>query len=40
MDEQGVDYALMHPTLASLVEERMKDDPDLCADAIHASTSG
>ena len=36
MDEQGVDYALMIPTLASLVEERMKDDPDLCADAIHA----
>jgi predicted TIM-barrel fold metal-dependent hydrolase len=36
MDQQGVDYALMLPTLASLVEERMKDDPDLCADAIHA----
>jgi predicted TIM-barrel fold metal-dependent hydrolase len=36
MDEQGVDYAMMYPTLASLVEERMKDDPDLCADAIHA----
>jgi predicted TIM-barrel fold metal-dependent hydrolase len=26
----------MYPTLASLVEERMKDDPDLCAAAIHA----
>jgi predicted TIM-barrel fold metal-dependent hydrolase len=36
MDEQGVDYAMMYPTLASLVEERMKDDPDLCAAAIHA----
>jgi predicted TIM-barrel fold metal-dependent hydrolase len=35
MDEQGVDYAMMYPTLASLVEERMKDDPDLCADVIH-----
>jgi predicted TIM-barrel fold metal-dependent hydrolase len=36
MDEQGIDYAMMYPTLASLVEERMKDDPDLCAAAIHA----
>ena len=36
MDEQGVDYANMYPTLASLVEERMRDDPDLCAAAIHA----
>jgi predicted TIM-barrel fold metal-dependent hydrolase len=36
MNEQGIDYAMMYPTLASLVEERMKDDPDLCADAIHA----
>ena len=36
MDEQGVDYALMLPTLASLVEERMRDDPELCAAAIHA----
>ena len=36
MDEQGVEYTLMLPTLASLVEERMRDDPDLCADAIHA----
>jgi predicted TIM-barrel fold metal-dependent hydrolase len=35
MDEQGVDYTIMLPTLASLVEERMKDDPDLCAAAIH-----
>jgi len=36
MDEQGVDYTLMLPTLASLVEERMRDDPELCAAAIHA----
>jgi len=36
MNEQGIDYAMMYPTLASLVEERMKDDPDLSADAIHA----
>ena len=36
MDEQGVEYTLMLPTLASLIEERMRDDPDLCADAIHA----
>lgn len=36
MDEQGLDYALMMPTLVSLVEERMRDDPDLCADVIHA----
>ena len=27
MDEQGIDRALMFPTLASLVEERMRDDP-------------
>jgi predicted TIM-barrel fold metal-dependent hydrolase len=36
MDEMGVDYALMFPTLASLVEERMKDDPALVHDVIHA----
>jgi predicted TIM-barrel fold metal-dependent hydrolase len=35
LDEQDVDYALMLPTLASLIEERMKDDPDLSAAAIH-----
>lgn len=28
MDEQGVDRALMFPTLASLLEERLRDDPD------------
>jgi len=32
MDELGLDRALMWPTLASLVEERLRDDPD----AIHA----
>lgn len=32
MDELGIDRALMWPTLASLVEERLRDDPD----AIHA----
>jgi len=36
LDEQGLDYTIMLPTLASLVEERMRDDPDLCAAAIHA----
>ncbi len=35
MDEQGLDYTLMIPTLASLVEERMIDDPDLCGAVIH-----
>jgi predicted TIM-barrel fold metal-dependent hydrolase len=36
LDEQDVDYAIMLPTLASLIEERMRDDPDLCAASIHA----
>ncbi|MEJ7583092.1 MAG: amidohydrolase family protein [Acidimicrobiales bacterium] len=36
MDELGLDRALMFPTLASLVEERMKDDPELTHAAIHA----
>jgi predicted TIM-barrel fold metal-dependent hydrolase len=36
MDEQGVDYTLMIPTLASLVEERLRDDPELCAAVIHS----
>lgn len=36
MDQQDIDFALMLPTLASLIEERMRDDPDLCAAAIHA----
>jgi hypothetical protein len=36
MDDQGIDRALMFPTLASLVEERMRDDPELTHAAIHA----
>ncbi|MDT7722094.1 MAG: hypothetical protein QOE94_3105 [Mycobacterium sp.] len=36
MDELGVDYALMLPTLASLLEERMCDDPELTHDVMHA----
>ncbi len=36
MDEQGIDRALMFPTLASLVEERMRDDPELTHAVIHA----
>ncbi len=36
MDEQGVDRTLMFPTLASLVEERMRDDPLLIHTVVHA----
>src|SRR3954466_12104881 len=36
MDELGLDYSLMFPTLASLVEERMKDDPEVIHVVIHA----
>jgi predicted TIM-barrel fold metal-dependent hydrolase len=36
MDDLGLNYSLMFPTLASLVEERMKDDPELTHDVIHA----
>jgi predicted TIM-barrel fold metal-dependent hydrolase len=36
MDEQGLDRTLMFPTLASLVEERMRDDPEMVHAAIHA----
>ena len=36
MDEQGIDRALMFPTLASLLEERLRDDPDLTHAAIHS----
>jgi predicted TIM-barrel fold metal-dependent hydrolase len=35
MDEQGLDRTLMFPTLASLVEERMRDDPELIHAVIH-----
>jgi predicted TIM-barrel fold metal-dependent hydrolase len=36
MDQQGVDRTLMFPTLASLVEERMRDDPELTHAVIHS----
>jgi predicted TIM-barrel fold metal-dependent hydrolase len=36
MDELGLDRALMWPTLASLVEERLRDDPDAVHDLVHA----
>jgi predicted TIM-barrel fold metal-dependent hydrolase len=36
MDEQGIDRALMFPTLASLLEERMRDDPELTHVTIHS----
>jgi predicted TIM-barrel fold metal-dependent hydrolase len=36
MNELGVDRALMFPTLASLIEERLKDDPDLILAVVHA----
>jgi predicted TIM-barrel fold metal-dependent hydrolase len=36
MDELGVDRALMFPTLASLLEERMRDDPVLIHAVIHS----
>jgi predicted TIM-barrel fold metal-dependent hydrolase len=36
MDELGIDRALMFPTLASLIEERMKDDPELIHAVMHA----
>jgi predicted TIM-barrel fold metal-dependent hydrolase len=36
MDEQGLDRTLMFPTLASVIEQRMKDDPYFLHAAIHA----
>jgi predicted TIM-barrel fold metal-dependent hydrolase len=36
MDELGVQRSLMFPTLASLIEERMKDDPELIHAVIHS----
>jgi predicted TIM-barrel fold metal-dependent hydrolase len=36
MDEQGLDRTLMFPTLASVLEQRMKDDPEFLHVAIHA----
>jgi predicted TIM-barrel fold metal-dependent hydrolase len=35
MDELGLDRALMWPTLASLVEERLRDDPDATHVVVH-----
>jgi predicted TIM-barrel fold metal-dependent hydrolase len=36
MDELGVDRALMFPTLASLLEERMRDDPEMTHAVVHS----
>ncbi|GAB2658515.1 amidohydrolase family protein [Nocardia goodfellowii] len=36
MDELQIDRALMFPTLASLIEERMKDDPELIHAVVHS----
>src|SRR5687767_6753603 len=36
MDEQGIVRSLMFPTLASLIEERMRDEPDMCHAVIHS----
>jgi predicted TIM-barrel fold metal-dependent hydrolase len=36
LDEQGIHAALMFPTLASLIEERLLDDPDLTQVALTA----
>src|SRR4029450_13420708 len=36
MDELGLDRALVWPTLASLVEERLRDDPEATHVVIHA----
>src|SRR4051794_39520269 len=36
MNEQGLDRTLMFPTLASLVEERLRDDPNLIHEIVHA----
>ncbi|HVV35926.1 MAG TPA: amidohydrolase family protein [Acidimicrobiales bacterium] len=36
MNEQGLDRVLLFPTLASLIEERMRDDPEMTHAVIHA----
>ncbi|OAA27942.1 putative TIM-barrel fold metal-dependent hydrolase [Frankia sp. EI5c] len=36
MDEQGIERTLMFPTLASLLEERMRDDSELAHAVVHA----
>ena len=35
MDEQGVDRALMRPTLASVLEERLTRDPEATHAVVH-----
>ena len=36
LDELGIQGSLMFPTLASLLEERMRDDPDLTHEVVHS----
>ncbi len=36
MDEQGIDRILLWPTLASLIEERLRDDPRATHAVVHA----
>ena len=36
MDELGIDRTLMFPTLASLLEERLRDDPELIHVVVHS----
>jgi len=36
MDDMGIQQTLMFPTLASLVEERMRDDPELIHAVVHS----
>ena len=36
LDELGIQGSLMFPTLASLLEERMRDDPDLTHTVVHS----
>jgi predicted TIM-barrel fold metal-dependent hydrolase len=36
MDQMGIKRSLMFPTLASLLEERMRDDPELIHAVVHA----
>ena len=40
LDELGIQGSLMFPTLASLLEERMRDDPDLTHVVVHALNDG
>jgi predicted TIM-barrel fold metal-dependent hydrolase len=36
LDAQGIDRVLMFPTLASVLEERMRDDPDMIHAVVHS----